>query len=211
MLVGWKAIQMQHIKYRQNVRRGQQTSKPPIAEPNDWSGLTAVCIGAGPSLTAHDVAVAWSRGWKMITVNNSWAMQPDAHIHYVGDLRWFRRYADSCNSNGERWTCNREAYWSYPGLHYHFADGPHCSGYRAIQLAQFFGAVRIILLGYDCSIANGYHWHGRHRHMLNPNQGQIRRWKEQYAEFERDNPGLVINASRYTEIAAFPRSTMEDL
>lgn len=36
------------------------------------------------------------------------------------------------------------------------------SGQRAIQLAAHFGAERIILLGYDCSLENGTHWHGNH-------------------------------------------------
>lgn len=184
------------------------TPPPPLGELLDWSGQTAVCIGSGPSLTQADCNKV--RKFKTITVNNSWERIPDADVHYGGDLRWWKRYP--CEAQGELWSCNKDACWQF-GLKYHSANGPYGSGYRAIQLALLFNAERIVLLGYDCTIMHGYHWHGRHRtregrRMLNPSEGLCRKWRSQYMALRDER---IVNASRFTQIEAYPRVAIDSL
>lgn len=51
-------------------------------------------------------------------------------------------------------------------------------GFHALNLAVQFGARKIILLGFDMTLANGAHWHGRHPPGLNnPSQASVDRWR----------------------------------
>lgn len=51
-------------------------------------------------------------------------------------------------------------------------------GFHALNLAIQFGLRKIILLGYDMTLANGVHWHGRHGGALNnPRQASVDRWR----------------------------------
>jgi hypothetical protein len=52
-------------------------------------------------------------------------------------------------------------------------------GFHALNLAVQFGLKKIILIGFDMTLQNGLHWHGRHDgHLQNPRQGSIDRWRE---------------------------------
>jgi hypothetical protein len=51
-------------------------------------------------------------------------------------------------------------------------------GFHALNLAVQFGLKKIILLGFDMTLANGVHWHGRHDgHLQNPRQASVDRWR----------------------------------
>ncbi len=50
-------------------------------------------------------------------------------------------------------------------------------GFQALNLAIIWGAKRLLLVGYDMTLANGEHWHGRHPDGLNnPREHTVRRW-----------------------------------
>lgn len=67
----------------------------------------------------------------------------------------------------------------------------------------------IYLLGYDCSIKNGLHWHGKHDGKLT-NCNSINDWP---AIFKRVSIELshikIVNLSRYTELECFERGEVE--
>jgi hypothetical protein len=51
-------------------------------------------------------------------------------------------------------------------------------GFHALNLAVQFGLKKIILLGFDMTLQNGVHWHGRHAgHLANPRQASVDRWR----------------------------------
>jgi len=85
------------------------------------------------------------------------------------------------------------------------------SGQRAIQLAARLGAMRVLLLGYDCSIENGRHWHGDHPGDLkNPDYASVERWQVEISRVLLALPGLeIINCSRRSALRCFPFSTIE--
>ncbi|HEY4437671.1 MAG TPA: hypothetical protein VGN40_16090 [Lelliottia sp.] len=89
--------------------------------------------------------------------------------------------------------------------------GPFNSGQRAIQLAVHLGAERVILLGYDCTLANGAHWHGRHPvTMHNPVPREVERWHTDFSTLAGLLPGVeIINASRETALTCFTRLSLE--
>lgn len=84
------------------------------------------------------------------------------------------------------------------------------SGCLAVQLAQRFGAVRVTLLGYDGQHTGGKtHWHGSHPRGLG-DAASLRKWAGCFAELARQVHGLpVVNASRATVHAMFPRAPLE--
>lgn len=82
-------------------------------------------------------------------------------------------------------------------------------GFQAINLAGQFGARRIILCGFDCSLVKGIHYHGRHPAPLNnPKQASVDKWR---AQLDAQAPLLlamgieVINASPHSALTAYPR------
>lgn len=51
-------------------------------------------------------------------------------------------------------------------------------GFHTLNLAVQFGLRKIILLGFDMTLQNGLHWHGRHGGSLNnPRQASVDRWR----------------------------------
>jgi hypothetical protein len=90
-------------------------------------------------------------------------------------------------------------------------SGPFNSGQRAIQLAAHLGANRVILLGYDCTLANGTHWHGRHPEtMHNPVPREVGRWHTDFSSLVSELHGIkIINATRHTALTCFPKTTIE--
>jgi hypothetical protein len=51
-------------------------------------------------------------------------------------------------------------------------------GFHAINLAIQWGAKRVVLLGIDCSLEGGVHWHGRHGYGLNnPKVASVEKWR----------------------------------
>ena len=79
------------------------------------------------------------------------------------------------------------------------------------------GYKNIRLLGYDCSIRNGFHWHGEHdqeKGLSNPGIRKVEKWHDQFTKvyFEAARTSVnIINCSRYTELVCFPCATLEEV
>lgn len=173
---------------------------------------TFICIASGPSLTPEDCALAVRSAHPIIAVNSSWLAVPDCQHIYAADFSWWDHNHDIVSKNAQHWTQSRRANLRYGVQLFHTADnGPFNSGQRAIQLAAHLGATRVILLGYDCSLANGLHWHGRHpATMHNPVPREVGRWHTEFSTLVGLLPGVdIVNASRHTALTCFPRTTPE--
>ncbi|WP_434462182.1 hypothetical protein ACMV5L_01780 [Serratia plymuthica] len=171
-----------------------------------------ICIASGPSLCRKDVQLADFLQAKTIAINNSWQMARHAEIIFSGDFPWWEKYYHHvCSSSGELWSSNEEAALRFNLKHF-YAQGPYNSGLRAIQLAIHLGAKIIFLLGYDCSIKNGLHWHGAHQQQLsNPTENSIYGWKKQFAALRKNQEALtIINCTRTTELECFSRMKLID-
>ena len=88
------------------------------------------------------------------------------------------------------------------------------SGFHAVNLAVQFGAARLVLVGYDMTLAFGVHWHGRHGgHLNNPSAKALARWA---AVLDAQGPLLaslgieVFNTSPTSALEAFPYATLEE-
>lgn len=171
----------------------------------------AACIASGPSLTVLDCEKVATRAEWIVACNDSYRAASWAHALYAGDYGWWDRHHKEVPGTLEKWTCSATAANRFH-LNFHQGKRPgkmYNSGQRAIELAISKGFERIILLGYDCSVARGSHWHGDHRHSKNPDRDACERWQEQFAAI--DTAGVeILNCSRETELKAFPRMSLEE-
>ncbi|MNR09644.1 hypothetical protein D3C85_1258550 [compost metagenome] len=174
-----------------------------------WTGRTVVCVASGPSLCAEDCQAIESAALPTIAVNQSWKLARFCDVIYAGDSCWWDAYGAEIDIPAERWTHNPNAAQAL-GIN---ANGKGQSvlnsGYRAIELAISFGAARILLLGYDCSVRHGIHWHGAHRKTKNPDSRRCVEWLSHFGRLARHG-AEVINCSRETELTCFPRMSFEE-
>ncbi|MCS4265006.1 hypothetical protein [Serratia sp. BIGb0163] len=175
---------------------------------------TMVCIASGPSLTRSDCLLAVKSEYPIIAVNTSWRLVPECQYLFAADFAWWEKHHSSVGISAELWTVSARAHTRY-GLNLFMPgdDGSFNSGQRAIQLAEYLGARRIILLGYECSLENGKHWHGDHPDkMHNPTHQEVERWHREFAALNKSFPDVeIINCSRRTALTCFQKNIPESL
>lgn len=174
---------------------------------------TFVCIASGPSLKPEDCLLVKDAGLPVIAVNSSWEMVPWCDHIYAGDHQWWQENFNKIGSAATLW-CGTETTARHYAIN-HFdstLNGGFNSGQRAILLALYLGADRVILLGYDCSIRNGRHWHSDHESGLkNPDEQSTRRWQDEFLRVrQKHGEARIINCSRYTELKAFQTASLEE-
>jgi len=170
--------------------------------------LIVACVASGPSLTQEDCEYLERANIKTIAVNSSWRAVPWCQMIYAGDQAWWDAHKLSIKTKSELWTCSARAAEVH-GLNFHRASGGYSSGLRAIELAISLGADKVILLGYDCSIEQGTHWHGDHTQTKNPTAQRCKVWAKQFAAMDRKGVDIV-NCSRQTELKCFRRDFLEN-
>lgn len=150
-------------------------------------------------------------GLYTIAVNSSWQIARFCDVIYAADLVWWDAHHAEIDIPAQRWTCSGAAAQRY-GLNRHSFAGPHNSGALAVRLAVERGAARVILVGADCSLAHGIHWHGPHERTKNPAESRMRWWHKQYAvtaRLAKKRQCEVINASRFTTLTCFKIQDLE--
>lgn len=182
-------------------------------DSNRWKGQAVAIIASGPSLTQSDCDLVRAAGLSTIAVNSSWKMAPFCDVLYAGDLCWWEAYGAEVDIPAERWTRSRQAAAVYR-IRHHAGHGAYNSGMGAIQFAVECGAGRVVLLGFDCSLNNGIHWHGPHELTKNPDAAKVKRWSGQFktvAALAKLRRCEVINCSRHTELTCFPVRDLESV
>ncbi|HAS1050743.1 TPA: hypothetical protein I3790_003628 [Enterobacter cloacae] len=172
---------------------------------------TFICIASGPSLSPDDCTIALQSGIPVIAVNNSWIAVPRCSFIYAADCCWWEEYGAGITSEAARW-CGDEFTARRFGINWlpSAIPGSFNSGQRAIELAIHLGASRVLLLGYDCSIRNGTHWHGNHALLSNPDKFSVARWQDEFSRLRAVAGGVeIINCSRFTRLTCFPRQSLE--
>lgn len=171
------------------------------------------CVASGPSLTEADCALLASSGIEAIVVNTSWKMMPSARHLYAGDFQWWQANHEILPSEITRWSSSHATCSRYNARLFESPiNGSFNSGQRAILLARKLGADLIILLGYDCSISEGAHWHADHSDGLkNPDARSVMRWRREFSELTQCVPNdIIINCSRHTELSLFKKADLEE-
>lgn len=187
----------------------------------DLIGETVVIIGGGPSLTLDDVRYCKERA-PVIAVNDAYRLAPWSYMLYACDLKWWQWHEAAARFHHNKWTTSLEAH-EQMGIHYiRGADGDGLStdpelihfgqnsGYQAINIAYHLGASRVLLLGFDMSIAhNGQsHWFGDHPDKIRSSYGG---WLKNFETIAEQNLIEIINCSRHTALKAFPQATINEV
>jgi hypothetical protein len=180
-------------------------------KPNDWANEIVVCIASGPSLTQADVEIIKHAGVKTIVTNTTFRMVPWANIIYGFDAKWWIEYLPEIKrlSESDRVTYAPMIQDSTVKTLFEVQSFKNfgSSGVNAISLAIMSKAKKVVLVGYDCSLALGYHWHGKHPQGLS-NCQSIDRWSGQHELLARyaEICGVeIINASRFTSLECYKK------
>lgn len=88
------------------------------------------------------------------------------------------------------------------------------SGFQALNLAVQWGAARILLVGYDMTLAHGIHWHGRHGAGLhNPTDRSVARWRRAFDAAADTLAALgvqVVNTSPISALRRYPKQSFQE-
>lgn len=185
-------------------------TKPPTSP-----GIKTIAICAsGPSLKREDCVKLISAGIPTIAINSSWEMIPECTYIYSGDYQWWRHHIQRVPPTPEYWTCSPRA-CELLKINYFKPDylSPYNSGQRAILFAAHLGVEQIILLGFDCSLKNGTHWHGDHKETGNPTVDCTHNWKKQFgivSDHLKDKV-QITNCSRETELSCFRCASIDEV
>lgn len=79
-------------------------------------------------------------------------------------------------------------------------------------MAAKLGYTVIGLLGYDCSLRLGVHWHGEHAKGLhNPRHSDLHHWRKEFHSLRRSLRDVrIVNCSRETELFEFEMMELEE-
>lgn len=171
------------------------------------------CVASGPSLNKQDCELVESRGYPVVAVNNAYSMFRQPYALFAGDEEWWRNYGSNVPRGIRRCTASTSASTLY-GVEYQRFGGPDVefnSGSMAIQFAASLCPKRIYLLGYDCSIREGIHFHGRHQGSLrNPSEQSVQKWQREFYGVSQQLAHIdIVNCSRRTELKCFPSKSLE--
>lgn len=193
----------------------------------DWTGLTCVIVGGGPSVANVDFDVIKDRGVKCIAINNAIAKVPWADVLYACDFNWWREYQPLwkdyvglkitqdkkaldefeinrviCERHHENLVVDRLGFVGWGGN----------SGFHCMNLCLQWKVKRIILVGYDMNLDAGSHWHGDHKNGLhNPSAANVARWRrtiDANAKIFQRLGIRVINTSPVSSLTQYPKMTL---
>ena len=186
-------------------------ARPGTEPAPPWQGQTVVCLASGPSLTEEDCRAVQASGLRTVVANDTHRLVPFADVLCAADLGWWQQHNHEVRESVQRWTTSVPAAQEFD-LHLFVQRTPASnSGATAVELAAELGATRVLLLGYDCSLEHGTHWHGRHERTANPDEGTVGRWRGHFASLAERlaKRGVeVINCSRYTALTCFARQDL---
>lgn len=194
----------------------------------DWTGETVALVASGPSTKLVNLN-AIGRHVRVVAINSSYRLTPNADVLYACDARWYIRNRGAMGFRGLKVSQDKHAMEVFPEIKrivavkgsdaLQFAQlGYVCwagnSGMQALNMVAQWGVKRILLIGYDMTIEHGLHWHGAHVGGLpNPQEAHINRWRRlmDYAYAQLVERGIeAINCSPLSALKNYPRMSLED-
>lgn len=176
-------------------------------------GKTVAIVASGPSATRKDCELLIKHNIPIIAVNSSWQLVPECQYIFAGDYSWWDNNHKLITTKAEKWTSSsvwlgKAKLLKQPIKHFKETSLRN-SGAKAIKLAEHLGYTTILLVGFDCSLDDGNHWHPDHTHTRNPTQQSIGLWQKDYEQIKINS--RVINCSRKTTITRFTRKSLESV
>jgi hypothetical protein len=174
----------------------------------DWTGATAVIVGGGPSAATAHLELAVGRA-KVIAVNSSWRLAPWADVLFACDAAWWFHHKGVPEFPGHKYTASPTAARRF-GLQLFTSLGSN-SGFRAMRLADQFGAGSILLVGFDMHVTGGVHWHEPHQGVLkNPTTNSMALWRAEIERSVRKFKATITNCTPGSALKCFPYLPLEE-
>lgn len=197
-----------------------------------WQGEACIVAASGPSLT-QDVTDrcwdAWRCGHNVITVSDAYKLMRWADVLYSCDERWWNYHKP--DFHGQRWSSHEKGIndkivtakkhglnlvagrsadgFSADPSRIHYGSN---SGFQAINLAILFGAVRIVLVGFNMQDVGGKsHFFGDHPKPLRRG-ADYKRFLPHFKKAAKTLPAgvTIVNATPNTALTCFPRMTLDE-
>jgi hypothetical protein len=196
-----------------------------------WSGEACIVAATGPSLTAEVARRCLASQHRVLAVSDAWRLMPWATALYSCDHAWWQHHQGATGFGGEKWsshgTVGNEKVLAAErwGLNLvrgkdgkGFSTDPAVihyggnSGFQAVNLAILFGAVRIVLVGFNLRHV------GEKSHFFGDHPGRLRtcsRYQTFLGAFRTAAktlpPGVVIvNATPNSALDCFPRLDLDE-
>lgn len=211
----------------------------PAAFPwwKDWRGQAVAIIASGPS--AKKVGVDKLKGrLPVLAIKENVDLCPWADVVYGCDRAWWKHRKGLKDFGGVKIAHDPRVRGDFPdvnlitipkvkerGQDRYCNDllidvpgtiGGGCnSGFQAINLAVQFGAIRILLTGFDMHVRGEVHWYGKNTWQGGHNAGDsdMKRWRgylDVAAEKMRRLGIDVVNASPHSALACFRKMSIDD-
>ena len=194
--------------------------------PN-WSGETAVVVGAGPGATAEPLEPYRGRA-RFITVNNSIALAPWADVAYGCDARWWIEKGGLPDFIGLKISQDPHLQGRFGVKFIRSTKGmarPDAlmvgqptlgwggnGGFQAINLCIHFGVRKILLVGFTMHIRDGQNWHANHPWVdpfLELNMSRHRRAVDRAADTLQALGIETVNCTPNSALTRYRVSTLE--
>jgi hypothetical protein len=202
--------------------------------PELWPDSTVYIIGGGPSVANHDLSRIHDK--RVIGVNQAYKLGPWVDVVWFGDKQWYpSQMPVILDYRGLIVTCAQEARHSKRWKRVRWVGRSKASGIEtrhfkrnsiawngnsgasAINLAYWFGAKRVVLLGFECKIQGEQtHWHNDYEvkkdkgNLVNPYRNYLKHW----GQIARDAKACkleILNATPDTAIEEIPQVRFEDV
>jgi hypothetical protein len=211
------------------INQAAQDGPSSIAWWQDWRGQYAAVIASGPSVKKEQVAQLRGRV-RVLAIKRNVDLAPWADAVYGCDAHWWNSrqglpefkglklaYTSPLLMRGEIKQIHIEREHDAilvkkPG---EVGSGGN-SGFQALNLAVQFGALGIMLIGFDMKPnGNSPHWYGRNDWpgCANPMEHNYQRWQR---AFDSSAPMLaelgvdVVNCSTFSALKHFRRASIAD-
>lgn len=197
----------------------------------DWRGQTALIVGTGPSAATLPLSLAFNKA-QCIAIKGAWQFVPWAGALYGIDVGWWFANHGVPGFLGQKFTPSPQAAKAFrlhqtrvklgakiildpPGtIGCGLKDGGGHSGWQAINLAVQFGARRIVLAGFEMTLAHGARFNGGSAGAGKADAGRVERWRlemdaavDEFTRIDCD----VINATPGSALRAYPRVPFEKI
>jgi hypothetical protein len=186
-------------------------------QAGDWLNQTVILLGGGASLTAEIAERV--RGRKTIVMNSTARLAPWADLLLFADWPWFREHRPIVDYwPGSVVTISRRAARVLPGKVQLLAPpitrtNKLSAGHHAVDIALWLGAVRIVLLGYDCRLVDGRshnHQDYSNLHDVLYTDWLLPAWQP-YPARAAQHGTVVLNATPGSAIQVFPQVALEEV
>ncbi len=192
----------------------------------DWSGQTAVIVATGPSAATAPLPIAKFQA-RFIAIKNSWKLCPWADALYGCDKDWWIFNRGVPEFAGMKFSPSPTVCRLYrdirlvqlksraqillakPGvIGCGLSAGNGHSGFQAINLAVQWGVKRIVLVGFDMTLAHGAHWHKEQLGFAKPDALRVAGHCREMDACAQQFTALgveVVNASEHSALKAYPK------